>query len=155
MPRLLAVTLLTLFACTATAQPADGDAPASPPVTPKAPAGTVAQSGDDDFGVGRFELNNAGDLVAVCSLPEDHPDYTSARAFCIGYMTGAINYYRAIADSPGMGAFICNDRPIPRSDMISAFLSWSSAHPQLDAAPAVENVMRAAAQKWPCPFPGK
>jgi len=151
MPRLLAVTLLALFACTATAQPATGDGP----VTPEAPVGTVSKTTDEGFSVGRFELNNAGDLVTVCSLSEEHPDYTTAHAFCIGYMTGALNYYRAIADSPDMGAFICNDRPIRRSDLVTAFLSWSTAHPQLDAAPAVENVMRAAAQQWPCPFPGK
>jgi hypothetical protein len=151
MPRLLAVTLLTLFACTTTAQPADGDAP----VTPEAPVGTVSTTTDEGFSVGRFELNNAGDLVVICSLSEDHLDYNTAHAFCIGYITGALNYYRAIADSQGMGAFICNDRPIPRTDMITAFLSWSAAHPQLNAAPAVENVMRAAAQKWPCPFPGR
>jgi hypothetical protein len=151
MPRLLAVTLLALFACTAAAQPADGDAP----VTPDAPVGTVSKITDEGFSVGRFELNNANDLAVVCSLSEEHPDYTTAHAFCIGYMTGAINYYRAIADSPGMESFICNDRPIPRTELVTAFLNWSAAHPQLDPAPAVENVMRAAAQKWPCPFPGR
>lgn len=151
MPRLLAVTLLALFACTAAAQPADGDAP----VTPEAPVGTVSETTDDGFSVERFELNTADDLVVVCSLSEEHPDYPTAHAFCIGYMTGALNYYRAIADGPAMEAFICNDRPIPRNDMIAAFLAWSTAHPQLGAAPAVENVMRAAAQKWPCPFPGR
>lgn len=162
MPRIIAATLLALLSCATIAQPAP-DSAAQPadaevaapvdeqaPATPDAPVGTVAESSDEGFAVGNFELNNAGDLAVICGLSAEHPDYITARTFCIGYVTGAMNYYRAIANGPGMGAFLCSDRPIPRSTLITAFVEWSDAHPQMAAAPAIENLMRAAAAKWPC-----
>lgn len=147
MPRVLAALLFVFTTSVALAQPDEASTEA--PVTPDAPQGTVA-SADDDFVVNRFELTNAGDLRAICSVTDQHPDYDTTRSFCIGYVTGALNYYRAIASGPNMGGFICSDRPIRRTDIINAFLEWSAANPGMDSAPAIENVMRAAASKWPC-----
>ena len=154
MPRILALLFAFTLGCTSTLALAQEDAPDAPdasdaPVTPDAPAGTTA-SADEEFKVILFELGTAADLQTICSVTIEHPDYDTARSFCIGYVTGAFNYYRAIAAGPSMGGFVCTDRPIPRTDIISAFLEWSTAHPEMDSAPAVENVMRAAAAKWPC-----
>ena len=147
MPRTL-VALLFAFTLVGTPAMAQEDAP-NAPVTPAAPAGTTADA-EEEFKVVRFELGNAGDLRIICSVTNQHPDFDTAHAFCLGFVTGALNYYRAIAAGPNMGGFICTDRPIPRNDIVTAFLEWSAAHPSMDAAPAVENVMRAAAAKWPC-----
>jgi len=148
MLRILALLSAFAFASVANLALAQEDAPDAP-VTPDAPAGTTV-SADEEFNVIRFELNDAEDLRVICSISFEHPDYDTARSFCIGYVAGALNYYRAIAAGPTMGGFICTDRPIPRTDIITAFLEWTAAHPEMSSAPAVENVMRAAAAKWPC-----
>jgi len=147
MPRIIAA-LLFVFT-TSLAQAQTDDAGTEAPVTPDAPAGTIATA-DQDLVVNRFELENARDLRIICSVTEQHPDYDTAHSFCIGFVTGAINYYVAVAAGPNMGGYLCTDRPVPRTDVINAFLEWSVAHPDMDSAPAVENVMRAAAAKWPC-----
>lgn len=148
MPRILVALLFAFTLAGTTAAVAQEDAPDAP-VTPDAPAGTTVDP-DEEFKVVRFELGNATDLQIICSVTTEHPDYNTAHAFCLGFVTGAFNYYRAIAAAPNMGRFICTDRPIPRNDIVAAFLEWSAAHPEMDSAPAVENVMRAAAAKWPC-----
>lgn len=165
MPRLLAATLFLLFSCAvlpaAVAQsntepgtPTDDASAAAAedgtPATADDAASNEGDNSDRDFAIGQFELNSAADLASVCGLSKAHPDYDSAHAFCVGYVTGAIHYYRAIADGPGMGAFLCSDRPIPRDALVNAFLQWSKANPQMASAPAVENLMRAAAAQWPC-----
>ena len=152
MPRTL-VALLLVFTLvgttTAFAQEGAAAAPVGPEVNPNAPVGTTVTA-DEEFKINRFELSNAADLQVICSVTNQHPDFDTAHSFCIGFVTGALNYYHAIAAGPNMGGFICTDRPIPRNDIITAFLEWSAAHPDMDSAPAVENLMRAAAAKWPC-----
>jgi len=148
MPRTLVALLLAFTLAGTTTAYAQEDAPQAPE-TPDAPAGTTAGA-DEEFKVIRFELDNAADLQTLCSLSDQHPDFDTAHSFCLGFVTGAFNYYRAIAAAPNMGGFICTDRPIPRNDIVAAFLEWSAAHPDMDSAPAVENLMRAAAAKWPC-----
>ena len=147
MPRIFAALLMLFTASAVLAQTEDdaGDAP----ITPDAPTDASAPA-TPKLVVNRFELENARDLRIICSVDEVSPDYDTARSFCIGFVTGAMNYYRAVAAGPNMGGFICTDRPVPRTDVINAFLEWSIAHPDMDSASAVENVMRAAAVKWPC-----
>jgi hypothetical protein len=45
-------------------------------------------------------LKTTQDLVDLCSIEKGHPLYEKGIAFCYGYVTGAMNFYGAIAPSP-------------------------------------------------------
>ena len=102
------------------------------------------------FNVSAFKLNTTDDLIDICGLPEEHPDFITAHAFCIGFVTATVHYHREIAAAPGMRTLICPDRPIPRDMLINVFLAWSKAHPGETQSNAVISIIKAASDKWPC-----
>ena len=148
MLRLIAATLLTLAACPTFAQTAD-------PTTAEAPtaaeaAAAAPNSEAPTITVSDFELNTSQDLIDLCALGEDHPDFEVAHSFCIGFVTGVLHYHSAIARAPGMGPITCPNRPIPRDMLINSFLQWSAAHPEQARNAPVGTVIKAAAAEWPC-----
>ena len=110
-------------------------------------AGTSEQEGLEKQA---FFMKTGQDLVDLCSVAEDHPLYDKAVAFCYGYMTGAMNFYGAIAQSPKMPKVICSKEEIPRSQMVTVFLDWAKSNKvHLSEAP-IDALVRSAVAKWPC-----
>ena len=97
-----------------------------------------------------FALKDTSDLVTLCGASEDDPLYERAVVFCLGFVTGAMNFYGAMTHVPDFKPFVCSDQVIPRYEMVKAFLEWAKLHPEHMSDPAVESGARAAASKWPC-----
>jgi len=98
-----------------------------------------------------FYLKTTQDLVDLCSIDKGHPLYEKGIAFCYGYVTGAMNFYGAIAPSPKVPKIICSDHVIPRATMVQVFLDWANTAPQHLTEPPIDGLVRAAVDKWPCP----
>jgi hypothetical protein len=111
------------------------------PVAAQSTVDSVAES---------FELSNAQALVTACSVPADSPLYRTAKGFCLGYMTGAMQLYRAAAASPNVKNFVCPGDAVSRADMRAVFLEWAAANPQRLSEPAIDSLLRAAVAKFPC-----
>jgi len=97
-----------------------------------------------------FELSNAQALVTACTVPADSSLYQTAKGFCLGYMTGAMQLYRAAAASPNVKNFVCPAHAVSRADMRAVFLEWAAANPQRLSEPAIDSLLRAAVAKFPC-----
>ncbi len=104
----------------------------------------------DDTVVESFELRSGEDLVTACSVPPENALYQTAKGFCLGYMTGAMQLYIAAAASPNVNNFVCPERVVPRAEMRQIFLDWAAAHPELMREPAVDTLLRAAVDAFPC-----
>jgi hypothetical protein len=108
-----------------------------------------AQSTEDSVAES-FKLDNAQALVTACTVPADSPLYQTAKGFCLGYMTGAMQLYRAAAASPNVKNFVCPGHVVSRAEMREVFLEWAAANPQRMSEPAIDSLLRAAVAKFPC-----
>ncbi|RUM40262.1 MAG: hypothetical protein DSY80_10565 [Desulfocapsa sp.] len=111
-------------------------------------AATTDQEGQEKEA---FYLKTSQDLVELCSLSKDHPLHDKAVAFCFGYVTGAMNFYGAIAASPKVPKIVCSEHEIARSEMVQVFLDWAKVNPQHLAEPPIDGLVRSAMAHWPCP----
>jgi hypothetical protein len=110
----------------------------------------LAQSGADSAAES-FELSNAQALVTTCTVPADNPLYQTAKGFCAGFMTGAMQLYSAAAASPNVKNYVCPGHVVSRAEMREVFLEWAAAHPERLSEPAIDGLVRSAVAKFPCP----
>ena len=90
-----------------------------------------------------YDVSTTGDLIALCSVSVDDPLYNAAMGFCLGYIDAAMDYHEALT---------CPDTKVAREEVVGAFVDWSNHNAQyLEVETPVQGVMRAAAEKWPCP----
>jgi hypothetical protein len=104
----------------------------------------------DDPVVESFLLEDAEALVTACTVPEKDPLYQTAKGFCLGYLTGAMQFYDAAAASPEVKDFVCPGRIVSRAEMRTVFLDWAQANPERMAEPAIDGLVRAAVARFPC-----
>ncbi len=97
-----------------------------------------------------FHLKTAQDLKTLCSMDKEYHLHDKALGFCYGFMSGTMSFYGAIKQSPNISNLVCSDKPISRSLMVSTFLEWTEKNPDRLSQPAVDSLMQAAAEKWPC-----
>jgi len=109
----------------------------------------LAQS-DADSAAESFELSDAQALVTACTVPADNPLYQTAKGFCAGFMTGAMQLYSAAAASPNVKNFVCPGHVVSRAEMRDVFLEWAAAHPERLSEPAIDGLVRSAVAKFPC-----
>jgi hypothetical protein len=103
-----------------------------------------------DVVVESFHLRDAGDLVTACSVNKESELYARANAFCLGYMSGAMQFYSAAVASPDVTPFICAGRDISRAEMRTIFLDWAKNHPDRLGEPPIDGLVRAAVAQFPC-----
>jgi hypothetical protein len=104
----------------------------------------------DDQVIESFVLSDGEALVTACTVPEGNPLYQTAKGFCLGYMTGAMQLYSAAAASPNVKNFVCPGRAVSRAEMREVFLEWAAANPARLGEPAIDGLLRAAVAKFPC-----
>lgn len=104
----------------------------------------------DETLVESFRLSDARALVTTCSVPEEHALHPRANAFCLGYMTGAMQFYGAAIKSPDVDPFVCAPEDLSRASLRDVFLDWARANPQRLDEPAIEGLVRAAVAEFPC-----
>jgi hypothetical protein len=97
-----------------------------------------------------FRLDDGADLVTVCTVSEDEPLHDTAKGFCLGYMSGAMQLYRAATASPDVPNAVCTTGEVSRAEMRRIFLAWAEDHPELLDEPAIDALLRAAVAAFPC-----
>lgn len=96
-------------------------------------------------------MKTSGDLYTLCSLDENNGLYDKGIAFCYGFVSGAMSFYGAIADSPKTPKVICTDHDIPRGVMVDTFLRWAESNQDKMQESPIDGLVRAAMDRWPCP----
>ncbi|WP_028579271.1 Rap1a/Tai family immunity protein [Desulfogranum japonicum] len=97
-----------------------------------------------------FYLKTAQDLKTLCSTDKEYQLHDKAMGFCYGFMSGTMSFYGAIKENPNISKLVCSDSPISRSQMVTTFLEWAENNPDRLSQPAVDSLMQAASEKWPC-----
>lgn len=93
-----------------------------------------------------FHIDEAQDLVDVCTTPQTDPLYEAAMGFCHGYSVGAWQYYLAAGRK-----FLCVPQPPPsRQEAIDGFIDWAAKHPQYMQEGAVQTLFKYLADAFPC-----
>jgi hypothetical protein len=97
-----------------------------------------------------FRLDDAAALVIACTVPAESPLHQTAKGFCLGYMTGAMQLYRAAAASPNVENHVCPGHEVSRVEMRDVFVAWAAANPEGLSEPAIDALLRAAVDRFPC-----
>ncbi len=93
-----------------------------------------------------FQVDEAQDLVDVCTTPQTDPLYEAAMGFCHGYAVGSWQYYEAAGRR-----FVCLPKPPPsRTDAIKGFIDWAAKHPQYMQEGAVQTLFKYLAEAFAC-----
>lgn len=98
----------------------------------------------------KYKLEQASDLLDICTVNASNPITAEAYGFCVGYFTGAMHYHRALAKGPDHKAIACPDHKVSRAEAIAVFVAWAHDNPQYLTEEPIEALMRAAVAKWPC-----
>lgn len=101
-----------------------------------------------------FQLATTEGIVKLCTAPQSDPLYQGAIGYCVGYLTGAFHYYRAME---GMGAtpkLVCFQSAEPsRREQIDNFVEWAKARPQYANDLVIDSMFRYLGETHPCPAP--
>ncbi len=104
----------------------------------------------DGYTLEDFHLRTAADLVDICTLGQDHPDYIAARAFCYGFFEGGKHYDNAISTSPTYKKIVCDPEGTARTEAVDVFIAYVQANPKYAADAPIDTIFRALVAKWPC-----
>lgn len=98
-----------------------------------------------------FEVRNNADLVAVCSTQTSDPNYVAAIHFCHGFAIGYYRYYESLMrEGKYFNPIFCIPDGVTRNQAVSAFVSFSKAHPDYDQAMVGDAVMKFLVETYPC-----
>lgn len=92
-----------------------------------------------------FDQETTAELAAICASPGE-----AERHFCFGFIIGAGQFYTEMLRAELISALACPD-PVPSIDQMRAsFVAWAGANPQHGATRAIDGLIQAAAETWPC-----
>jgi hypothetical protein len=97
-----------------------------------------------------FEVDTTGQLLQACTWSENDPLYVRMVTFCLGYVSSAIQYDTAVNDGDRSRMITCPPTTATLSEAALTFIAWAKANPKLHDQLAVEGVMQAVGEKWPC-----
>ena len=100
-----------------------------------------------------FFLTNTQDLLELCTLPQDDPQYDKAINYCMAYIDGAVDYHDAITDHEQLKRLICYPETATLEQGVMVFIAWGEANQGNEKKmnePTIIGLVRALADKWPC-----
>ena len=99
-----------------------------------------------------FKSATTAGIVKLCAAPQSDPLHQAAVGYCLGYLTGAFHYYKAVEGAPGQPKLVCFRTAEPsRREEIENFVSWATAHPEYSSGLAVDSMFRYLGEVHPCP----
>ena len=99
-----------------------------------------------------YELETAQDLVDLCSVTPADPQAEQAINYCYGFVSGAMDYHRAVAAGPDYQPIVCPPEPPTNREVVEFFLEWMQdpANRQYLSEPPVEVLLFAGSREFPC-----
>lgn len=107
-------------------------------------------SANDGYAIEDLDVDNAGELLDVCTISPSHEHYEAAIAFCYGFFEGAIRYDNAVAGKGPFEDIVCTPEGVTRTQAVTVFVDYLQANGNFEQEPPVEAVFRALVAKWPC-----
>ena len=98
-----------------------------------------------------YVIDTAADLVTLCSVDPDNPEYVAAIHFCHGYGSGAVQYhFIQVQAMPELQMFCLPDPPPTRAEAWTDFLVWIDGNPDYLDGEALDAVFAFLADAYPC-----
>lgn len=98
-----------------------------------------------------FKVNQAQNLLNLCSADESDPLHAEAMMFCLGYFAGAMHFHRGLTATGEIKPLACPQGTVTRVEAAKNFVTWAKANPQYMEEPAIDSAVRSAVSAWPCP----
>jgi hypothetical protein len=94
---------------------------------------------------GPFDRETTAELASICAsnVPTDSH-------FCYGFIIGAGQFYTEILRAQLIQPLACPDPAPTLVEMRTAFIDWAAANPEAGETRAIDGMMQAAAEVWPC-----
>lgn len=111
-------------------------------------AGLGAEAAEEDD----FMIRTGADLVTLCAVPPEHPNYAAALHMCHGYLVGVHHMHQAMGAAMADDAVYCvPETGAPsRSEAVDGFVAWTNGRDGLDETPALATLLRWAEAEFPC-----
>ncbi len=100
-----------------------------------------------------FQVRTAEDLRRLCTRQPSEPFYAEARSFCLGFIEGGAQLHNLITEVEGINRMVCGTNRATRDEAVDVFLAFAAAHPEAMTRNAMDVLVEAAANKWPCESP--
>jgi Rap1a immunity proteins len=99
-----------------------------------------------------FKGETVGSIVKLCTASEDTNAGKYAIGFCYGWLEGLEQFYDALlADERfAVKPVACPATELTRAETRDAFVSWAKADPARMNMPALEGILSAAKETYPC-----
>jgi Rap1a immunity proteins len=99
-----------------------------------------------------FEGETVGSIVKLCTASEDTDAGKYAIGFCYGWIEGLDQFYDALlADERfNVQPVACPGTELSREESRDAFVRWAKDDPAKMKLPALEGIIRAAKETFPC-----
>ena len=94
---------------------------------------------------GPFDKETTSELATICASATATDSH-----FCYGFMIGAGQMYTEMLRAELIQPFACPDPAPSIAEMRVTFIDWVAANPDAGETRAVDGMMQAAAETWPC-----
>ena len=92
-----------------------------------------------------FDKETTAELGRLCAST-----VATERDFCFGFMLGVGQFYTEMLRADVIRPLACPD-PVPTiEEMRVSFIDWVDANPDAGETRAVDGLLQAAAEAWPC-----
>lgn len=108
-------------------------------------AGAVLLAAATNAEASPFDRQTTGELRAICASANALDQH-----FCIGFILGAGQLYTEMLRIEAIEPLACPEPEPSLAVLRDTFVSWAGAHPEHAEARAIDGMMQAAAETWPC-----
>jgi hypothetical protein len=110
----------------------------------------LAASAADSAELAAFDLETSADLAALCGAEPDDPNFSDARQFCFGFVSGVSLFYTTALQADRIKKVVCTDEQLTREQLRANFVAWQAEHPEYADASPLDGFVRSAVNRWPC-----
>ena len=108
-------------------------------------AGAVLLAAATNAEASPFDRQTTGELQAICASADALDQH-----FCIGFILGAGQLYQEMLRIEAIEPYACPE-PAPSLTVLrDTFVSWAGANPEHAETRAIDGMVQAAAETWPC-----
>lgn len=100
-----------------------------------------------------FNFDTTRHLYNLCSVPQNHGDYSSAFYACNGFIEATVQYHDGVSDGKNLKRLICYPADTTLEDGKVVFVAWAKNNENdadLMGELPVQGLVRALAVKYPC-----
>ncbi len=99
-----------------------------------------------------FKAETVASMYRLCSADETTTAGKYAVGFCYGWIEGVGQFYEELLIDKrfNLKATVCTDPDLTREEVRETFVNWADANPDSGSRPALDGIVRAMKENYPC-----